>query len=109
MSMGKAAAQAGHAYTNSLLTALKDTPELAEQYEQIGAIGTKICLKAKSLMQIRMAHDKAIRLGLPCSLITDSGHIMPPHFDGSPIITALGIGPLTKENSKFLSKFKLVS
>ena len=108
MSAGKLSAQAGHAYTNSLLTAINQIPDIALQYEAAGRIGTKICLKAKSLSQIEQAHYKAQMLGIPCSLITDSGHVMPPHFDGSPIITALGIGPITREQSKFLSKFNLV-
>lgn len=109
MSAGKLSAQAGHAYTNSLLTAIKQIPEVALQYEDAGRIGTKICLKAKSLLDIEKVYYKAQQLGIPCSLITDSGHVMPPHFDGSPIITALGIGPLTRAQSKFLSKFKLVA
>ena len=52
MTSGKLAAQSGHAYTNALLTAIKQTPDVALQYEDAGRIGTKICLKAKSLLDI---------------------------------------------------------
>lgn len=107
MTNGKTAAQSGHAYTNTLLTAINQ--DKLQDYESIGKIGTKICLVAKNLLQLEKAHDKAQELGIPCSLITDEGHIMLPHFDGNPVITALGIGPITREQSKFLSKFKLLS
>lgn len=34
---------------------------------------------------------------------------MPPFFDGSPIVTALGIGPATREQiKKITKKFQLV-
>lgn len=107
MTNGKANAQSGHAYTNTLLTAIEQ--DKLHGYESIGKIGTKICLVAKNLLQLEKAHDKAQEFGIPCSLITDEGHVMLPHFDGSPVITALGIGPTTKEQAKFLSKFKLLS
>jgi PTH2 family peptidyl-tRNA hydrolase len=46
--------------------------------------------------------------GIPHKLIIDSGHIMPPHFDGNPIITALGIGPCCRDEIKNITKkFKL--
>lgn len=108
MTVGKASAQAGHAYTNSLLTAIEQSPQTANQYEEVGRIGTKICLKAKTLSQLEMTYAKAKMLGLPCSLITDSGHVMPPHFDGNPIVTALGVGPINQQEAKLLSKFRLV-
>jgi len=109
MPAGKLAAQAGHAYTNTLLTALLANPRLALDYESPGVIGTKICLRAKNLEQLLQAKEQAEAAGYPCQLITDSGHILLPHFTGDPIVTALGIGPITKEQARpILNKFKLV-
>ena len=108
MPPGKLAAQAGHAFTNAYLQAYNTNPEIAEQYECVGRIGTKSVLKAKSLIQIQKAKFEAELAGIPHSLITDSGHILPPHFDGNPIITALGIGPTNLEQARFLRKFNLM-
>ena len=109
MSPGKLAAQAGHAYTNTLLKALAINSNIVDHYETVDQIGTKVCLEAKDLNQILIAHEKAMHLGIPCSLITDSGHVMLPHFDGNPIVTALGIGPTTKDQVKNITKkFNLV-
>lgn len=110
MTPGKMAAQAGHAYTNTLLSALLENPRLALDYETPGQIGTKICLQAKNLEQLLSIKEQAEAAGFPCQLITDSGHIMLPHFTGEPIVTALGIGPITKEQGKpILKKLKMVA
>jgi len=37
---------------------------------------------------------------LPWALFTDSGHVLPPHFDGTPTTTALAIGPAEKRRIK---------
>jgi len=103
MPKGKMAAQAGHAYLNVFLEAEQ---ERQQEYQKDG-IGTKICLEG-SLLQIENTYEKAKAAGLPCSLIIDSGHVLPPIFMGDPIITALGIGPLTKEEAKIVKKFRLV-
>lgn len=65
---------------------------------------TKVCLKAKSLQQLLRAHDAAQKLGLPCALITDEHHVLPPHFDGSPIVTALGLGPARRCDAYAVTK-----
>lgn len=103
MTNGKCAAQAGHAYVNSLLESLKKNPNIIQEYQPDG-LGTKVCLVAKNEQEIRFAHYRAKELKLPCSLIIDSGHIMPPHFDGNPIVTALGIGPCTRDQIDFIVK-----
>jgi len=103
MPVGKLASQAGHAYLNSYLEALEHDPETATEYQKDG-IGSKICLKAKNLDKLLTAYEAAKAAGLPCSLITDSGHIMPPHFDGNPIITALGIGPALRSSIHPITK-----
>ena len=105
MTAGKAAAQAGHAYLEAFLRA---SPGRKRAYRADG-IGTKIALIAPHLGDLLWAEAICRRHGFPHALITDSGHIMPPHFDGSPIITALGIGPIDREQIRFITdRFKLV-
>ncbi len=72
-------------------------------------MGTNVCLKAKNLNAIERAYEEAISAGLPCDLIVDQGHIMPPYFTGEPIITALGIGPCRRSDIEHITKrFSLV-
>jgi peptidyl-tRNA hydrolase len=107
MTAGKAAAQLGHAFVNSLLEAQQSNPTIIKNYQADG-LGTKVCLIADHLHQLEQAYLEAKEQNLPCSLIIDSGHIHLPDFDGSPVVTALGIGPCTKEEiGKILKKFKL--
>jgi len=108
MTSGKCSAQSGHAYVNSLLEALKQNPNIIQEYMPDG-IGTKVCLVAKNEAELRFAHYRAKERKLPCSLIIDSGHVMPPFFDGNPIVTALGIGPCTRDQVDFIiGKFNLL-
>ena len=72
-------------------------------------MGTNVVLKSKNLRHLERAYAEAKAAGLPCVLIQDEGHIMPPHFDGNPIITALGIGPCRRSDIKQINKrFNLV-
>ena len=103
MTPGKASSQLGHAFKIITKNILENEPALARQYFGDG-IGTNICLKAKNLNSLQRAHREAMDAGLPCALITDEGHIMPPHFDGSPIITALGIGPCRRDEIEHITK-----
>ncbi len=103
MSPGKAASQAGHAYKMITKQMLEKYPHLAKQYFSDG-IGTNVCLKSKNLSKLLEAHERAKEANIPCELITDSGHIMPPHFTGQPVITALGIGPATREQISHITK-----
>lgn len=103
MPAGKLASQAGHAYLNSYLQALQDRPDDAALYQASG-LGTKVCLVASSEFRLLRAHDEALRAGLPCALIVDRHHVLPPHFDGSPIITALGLGPARKADVRAITK-----
>ncbi len=102
MNIGKTCSQAGHAYLNAYLKCLKINPEIAEQYQRDG-IGTKVCLKA-SLNKIQTAYEIAIKEGLPCDLIIDSGHVMLPYFNGEPIVTALGVGPILRKDIQHITK-----
>ena len=106
MPAGKAIAQAAHGFLDSFLECQSQFPEIANTYREDGH-GTKVTLKA-NLYKILKAQDDCLAAQIPCALVTDSGHICPPDFDGSPIITALGIGPATRDQVKHITKkFKL--
>jgi len=109
MPNGKAIAQAGHAFTNALLAAHRLDPTLINAYQGTANLGTKIALKAASLDHLLRAYDAAQQAGLPCALITDEHHILPPDFTGDPIITALGIGPARRaEAHPITRRFSLI-
>ncbi|WP_306109961.1 aminoacyl-tRNA hydrolase [Pseudomonas sp. Leaf58] len=104
MPVGKTCPQAGHAYVDSYCAAKETHPELAAQYRDLGKGGSKVALKAKNHRELIVAWGKALEAGLPCALVVDKTHILPPHFDGTPIITALGIGPCTKAEARHIVK-----
>lgn len=104
MPAGKIAAQAGHAYIGALFQSMELNPRTLEEYHEDDGIGTKVCLKAKNLNQILSAYEQAKAAGLPAFLVTDKNHILPPYFDGSPIITAIGIGPCRKHEIRHITK-----
>ena len=66
--------------------------------------GSKVTLKAKNANQLIRAYREALEAGLPCALIVDQHHVMPPHFTGEPVITAVGIGPCTKAQARSITK-----
>lgn len=108
MSPGKLASQAGHAFLDSYLAALTTDPARVASYGAPGA-GTKVVASSSSLGELLRARDFALEAGIPYALVTDSGHVCPPHFDGSPIVTALGIGPATRaEVRRITDGFALV-
>lgn len=103
----KLAAQTGHAYLNAWDKAKEQRPDIAAQYKGTGN-GTKICMYAKNLGQLLRAYRDAQAAGISCDLIIDRGHIYPPHFDGSPIITAVGIGPAYADEVKdFIKRYTM--
>jgi len=104
MLAGKLSAQSGHAYTDCLFNALDTTPDLANQYRRDGFGGSKVTLKAKNLASLMRAKAEAEALGFTTALITDRDHVLLPHFDGSPVITALGIGPVLKSQARAVTK-----
>lgn len=109
MTTGKLASQACHAAKNCAIIAQQSNPELLQAYQGLDFIGTQIILKAKNEEAILKAYDQAVEAGLICSLIVDEHHVMLPHFTGAPIITALGIGPCTKEQAHHITKrFEMV-
>lgn len=56
----------------------------------INGIFTKICVSVNSEQELEDLYNKAKELGLPCSIITDSGLT---EFNGVPTKTAVAIGP----------------
>jgi len=103
------ASQACHAAKNCVLLAQKNDPDLLRTYQGPDFIGTQIILEAKNEAAILKAYEAAVEAGLTTSLIIDKNHIMLPHFDGSEIITALGIGPCTREQAHHITKrFRVV-
>jgi PTH2 family peptidyl-tRNA hydrolase len=96
MSAAKLAAQCGHAFVNAYEKALRARPEITSAYKGTGE-GTKIVLQAKTLQTLIRAYRDIEAARLPHHLVIDRGHKMPPHFDGEPVITALGIGPVFRD------------
>jgi len=109
MDEGKRISQSGHAFTDSLASAKESHPEAHEGYRTWAANnsrngGAKVAMKCRNESQLIIAFNLARKAGLPCSIVVDKGHIMLPDFDGNPIITALGIGPCSKEDAKHITK-----
>ena len=101
------AAQAGHAYLGAFLDALTVCPQTALAYAKCSP-GTKICLVAHDEDHLLSLYKKARDENLPAALIYDSGHILLPHFDGGERLTAVGVGPATRETLRNItSKLKL--
>lgn len=99
MPTGKSEPQAGHAYVDALLLSLHSPDDQiraqAEAYARLRP-GTKVCLDGGSAERLDAIEARLSAAGLPVARIIDSGHVCPPDFDGSPILTALGVGPITR-------------
>lgn len=109
MPPGKLSAQAGHAYTESLFDCIERHPLLADRYRRKDNGGSKVTLYCRDEREIRELEVKCAEAGVAHALFTDEGHVLPPHFDGNPVVTALGIGPVTRRDAKALvKKFKCV-
>jgi PTH2 family peptidyl-tRNA hydrolase len=74
--------------------------------------GTKVVLLARDLDALQRAAYEAKAAGLPWALITDSGHVLPATFDGqawrqpfdgSPVVTALGLGPARRAEVRHIT------
>jgi len=104
MTAGKAASQAGHAFLDAYLHA---APEQIKAYLAQG--GTKVVLAVPHEQALCDAYYRARMAKLPCALVIESQHVMPPAFDGSPIATAVGIGPVSRSEAKPITReFKLM-
>lgn len=93
MNPGKAAAQAGHAFVEALLACQQQNLTRYRDYRELG-LGTKICLRAKTLADLEAIQAECRRRQIPAKLITDSGCVN--FFAGRPTVTALGVGPAKK-------------
>lgn len=104
MPAGKLSAQAGHAYGDALDLATAQCPELKEAYRNRASGGSKVTLKSKTLNHLLRAYQEALAAGIPAVVIVDQNHVLPPHFTGEPIITAIGIGPCTQAQARDITK-----
>src|SRR6266404_3500272 len=95
MTPGKMAAQAGHAFLGALLQCTEESRLAAYHKDFPQSPGTKVCLQARNLDQLLRAEHEAQSAGLSIFRVVDSG--CENFFGGQPVITALGIGPATKE------------
>jgi PTH2 family peptidyl-tRNA hydrolase len=108
MSPGKSMAQAGHAYLEAFRRAM-ESPEHQKRLSTYTSDppGTKICLLSRNGEELQMLHAHALDIGIPGFLVIDSGHVELPDFTGSPVLTALGIGPVTREEARDLGLNRL--
>jgi peptidyl-tRNA hydrolase len=104
MPAGKLSAQTGHAYGDLLDLATEIAPERKERYRNRDTGGSKVTLKAKNQNQLINAYNAAMSAGIPAVVVVDQEHVMLPHFNGEPIITAIGIGPCTKSEVRHITK-----
>jgi PTH2 family peptidyl-tRNA hydrolase len=93
----------GHAYVESYKVAAGQRPAVTSQYEGTGH-GTKLCMYAKNIGQLMRGYRDIQDLGLPHKLIIDRGDVLPPNFDGNPLVAALGIGPVYKDEVERITK-----
>jgi len=107
MSPGKIVAQAGHAFLGTFLQC-RDTALIEAYHRDFPASpGTKICLRVPNLDQLLDAERQALSAGIAIFRVVDSGCLN--FFGGRPIITALGLGPVTELKSRpILGKFRLL-
>ena len=101
MESGKIASQAGHAFLGAFLKC-KDRDVINEYHKDFPkSPGTKICLKVSNLIELHRIENEARQIGLSTFIVVDSG--CPNFFNGQPTVTALGIGPATKEQIQYLT------
>jgi peptidyl-tRNA hydrolase len=100
MDAGKIGSQAGHAYGEAVEHA---QPDLLAAYKGTGH-GTKLVMAAKNMGTITRIYREARAAGLPCYLVIDRNTVDLPHFTGKPIVTALALGPVFKDEVTFITK-----
>lgn len=96
----KMAAQTGHAFDE---LGHRMNAETAAWYRGTGH-GTKLLFHVKNLGQLQRAYAEAKEAGFPVLAVCDRSHVLPPHFDGEPVITAIGIGPVFKDQVRDITK-----
>lgn len=104
MDAEKLGTQVGHAYADALILAkTQHGPEIVQRYRGTGH-GTKILMHGKNEHQITRAYFDALKAGLTTVVVIDRSHVMLPHFTGEPIVTAVGIGPVYKDQVEHITK-----
>lgn len=101
MNPGKTASQAGHAYLGSFINSKSEIQKLYHN-EFPTSPGTKVCLSCKKLNHLLKAKSEAESAGIPFYLVVDSG--CENFYNGEPTITALGLGPATKDQIQHITK-----
>jgi peptidyl-tRNA hydrolase, PTH2 family len=106
MTPGKIASQAGHAFVGAAVNS--DSDILSEYHKEMpNSPGTKVCLKVPNLPQLYRVENLCKEAGIPTFVVVDSG--CANFFNGKPIVTALGIGPVTKQQLQGITnEYKLL-
>ena len=105
MPMGKFGVQVGHAVASTLYLA-SDEPILVHNYMEhlitsdVDSGQTKIIVGVDSLEELLKVQDKAIDRGVYNALIKDAAKT----FFSEPTITCLGIGPMSKTDSNYITR-----
>lgn len=102
MSPGKLAAQAGHAFLGAFLLHQSHETPAGLRYRELSP-GTKVVLSAPSREKLLECERRLKHREQPVYRVIDEGHIHPPHFDGSPICTAIGFGPAYHHEVEFVT------
>ncbi len=97
MTTGKAASQAGHAFIDSFRSA---PPDAQRAYTDDG--GTKVVLTVPDEQALCSLMRKLRVSGVPCEMVIEQDHVMLPHFDGTPVPTSIGVGPLRRSEARRL-------
>lgn len=103
MSPGKIAAQAGHAYLDTYLKAYNADIDKCMDYKK--GHGIKVCLKAKNEEDLFRLKEAVESRDIPCAIIEDLGYTC---FEGRTTVTALGIGPIRKDEVPELKRLGLL-
>lgn len=105
----KLVAQCGHAFDLAIDAARKRDPGLIERYRGTG-MGNKPVMYSNGLAGLQRAYEELEARGIPCQVVIDRNHVLLPHFDGQPIITAIGFGPVYKDEvSSITKRFTMLS
>jgi PTH2 family peptidyl-tRNA hydrolase len=102
MSEGKTIAQAGHAFLDAILKVSPSSDPYIHHARQAYldlSPGTKITLDGGSLAEMEVLIERLALAGIPHIPIIDEHHVELPDFDGSPVLTAIGVGPLFRDQS----------
>ncbi len=107
MPSGKMAAQAGHAFLEAYLASHHASRDAYRK----DSVGTKVTLQGSYPQIMKLERKLSQRANIPFRLIYDSGHVLPPHFTGAPIVTALGVGlhPDSEDLIKNFHVWRIVS